>query len=74
MAVIESGEPAPGEAGRAEEAGEAQATSREPVALERVAVVIPARNEEGYIQAALASVAAQRYPLDRLECIVVNNV
>ena len=78
MAVIESGEPAPEEAGRAEEAGDARATSREPVALERVAlervaVVIPARNEEDYIQAALASVAAQRYPLDRLECIVVNN-
>lgn len=39
----------------------------------RVSVVIPAHNEAGYIRAALASVAAQQYPLDRLECVIVNN-
>ncbi|MGI8827503.1 MAG: glycosyltransferase [Chloroflexota bacterium] len=38
-----------------------------------VSVVIPARNEEGYIASALASVAAQRYPLSDIECVVVDN-
>ena len=38
-----------------------------------VSVVIPARNEEEYIEAALASVAGQRYPLEGLECVVVDN-
>src|SRR5579859_1770189 len=38
-----------------------------------VSVVIPARNEEEYISAALASVGAQTYPLDRIECVVVDN-
>ena len=38
-----------------------------------VSVVIPARNEESYIAAALASVAAQDYALDRIECVVVDN-
>lgn len=40
---------------------------------ERLSVVIPARNEAAHIEAALASVAAQTYPLDRLECVVVDN-
>jgi glycosyltransferase involved in cell wall biosynthesis len=39
----------------------------------RVTIVIPARNEAGYLEAALASVAAQAYPLDCLECVVVDN-
>lgn len=39
----------------------------------RVTVVIPARNEEAYIWAALASVADQNYPLYRIECMVVDN-
>lgn len=38
-----------------------------------VSVVIPARNEEACIETALRSVGAQRYPLDRIECIVVDN-
>jgi glycosyltransferase involved in cell wall biosynthesis len=38
-----------------------------------ISVVIPARNEERFLRATLASVAAQRYPLDRLECVVVDN-
>src|SRR5947209_11416040 len=38
-----------------------------------VSVVIPARNEETRVSTALASVAAQRYPLDDLECVVVDN-
>jgi glycosyltransferase involved in cell wall biosynthesis len=38
-----------------------------------VSIVIPAYNEEAYIQRALLSVAAQTYPLDRLECVVVDN-
>lgn len=40
---------------------------------ERVSVVIPAHNEAGYLEAALASVLAQEYPLERLECVVVEN-
>lgn len=38
-----------------------------------VTVVIPARNEEKFISSALASVADQNYPLDRVECVVVDN-
>jgi glycosyltransferase involved in cell wall biosynthesis len=38
-----------------------------------VTVVIPARNEENFIVRAVASVAAQDYPLESLECIVVDN-
>lgn len=38
-----------------------------------VSVVIPARNEEAYIEAALASVLGQSFPLERLECVVVDN-
>lgn len=44
-----------------------------PATLERVSVVIPAHDEAEYIRAALASVAAQEYPSDRLECVVVDN-
>ncbi len=39
----------------------------------RVSVVIPAHTEAGHIAAALASVAAQDYPLECLECVVVDN-
>ena len=39
----------------------------------RVSIVIPARNEERYVAAALASIAAQTVPLERLEVIVVVN-
>ncbi len=42
-------------------------------ACERISVVIPAHNEVGYIEGALASVIAQDYPLQRLECVVVDN-
>ncbi len=38
-----------------------------------LSVVIPARNEEQYVGAALASVAAQTWPLERLEIVVVDN-
>jgi cellulose synthase/poly-beta-1,6-N-acetylglucosamine synthase-like glycosyltransferase len=38
-----------------------------------VSVVIPARNEERYIQAALMSVAAQTCPVALLEAVVVDN-
>jgi glycosyltransferase involved in cell wall biosynthesis len=38
-----------------------------------VSVVIPARNEERYIRAALASVAAQTWPVALLEAVVVDN-
>ncbi len=38
-----------------------------------LAVIIPARNEARYIQAALASVAGQRWPLARIETVVVDN-
>jgi glycosyltransferase involved in cell wall biosynthesis len=40
---------------------------------ERVSIVIPAHNEAGYLEAALASVAAQDYPTPYLECVVVDN-
>jgi glycosyltransferase involved in cell wall biosynthesis len=38
-----------------------------------VSVVIPARNEERYVGRALASVAAQTWPLERIEAIVIDN-
>lgn len=38
-----------------------------------VSVVIPARNEEGYVLGALASIAAQTWPVERLEALVVDN-
>ena len=38
-----------------------------------VAVVIPARNEERFIESCLKSLATQSYPADRLEIIVVDN-
>src|SRR3989440_6505820 len=38
-----------------------------------VTVVIPARNEERYIRAALTSVAAQTWPVALLEAVVVDN-
>jgi glycosyltransferase involved in cell wall biosynthesis len=41
--------------------------------LPTISVVIPARNEEGFVSAALSSVAQQDYPVDRLEAIVVDN-
>jgi glycosyltransferase involved in cell wall biosynthesis len=36
-------------------------------------IVIPARDEEAYIRGALRSVLEQRYPLDRVEVVVVDN-
>lgn len=36
-------------------------------------MIIPARNEAGHIGAALASVAAQTWPSDRVEAVVVDN-
>ena len=38
-----------------------------------ISVVIPSRNEERYLPAALESVAEQDYPIGRIECIVVEN-
>jgi glycosyltransferase involved in cell wall biosynthesis len=38
-----------------------------------LSVIIPARNEERYIRAALASVAAQTWPVALLEAVVVDN-
>lgn len=42
-------------------------------AAARITVVIPAHNEASYLEAALASVLAQDYPLEALECVVVDN-
>jgi glycosyltransferase involved in cell wall biosynthesis len=42
-------------------------------AYERVSIVIPAHNEARYVEAALASVIGQDYPVERLECVVVDN-
>jgi glycosyltransferase involved in cell wall biosynthesis len=36
-------------------------------------IIIPARNEAAYVRGALASVTAQTWPLERMECIVVDN-
>jgi glycosyltransferase involved in cell wall biosynthesis len=44
-----------------------------PATAPRVTIVIPARNEERYVEAALESVAAQTVPLDRLQVVVVVN-
>ncbi len=38
-----------------------------------LSVVIPARNEADYVRGALASVAAQTWPIERLETVVVDN-
>jgi glycosyltransferase involved in cell wall biosynthesis len=38
-----------------------------------VSIVIPARNEERYIRAALTSVTAQTWPVSLLEAVVVDN-
>lgn len=43
------------------------------IAEPSVTVVIPARNETCYIQRALTSVTAQRWPLSVLEVVVVDN-
>jgi glycosyltransferase involved in cell wall biosynthesis len=44
-----------------------------PDPLPRLSVIIPARDEEHYLAAAMESVAGQRYPLERLECVIVDN-
>lgn len=44
-----------------------------PVPKPRVTIVIPARNEEAYVEAALESVARQTVPLERLQVVVVVN-
>ena len=41
--------------------------------LPLISVIVPALNEQSYIAQALGSVARQRYPLDRVECVVVDN-
>lgn len=38
-----------------------------------ISVIIPARNEEAYIENALTSVATQDFPLSEIECVVVDN-
>jgi glycosyltransferase involved in cell wall biosynthesis len=43
------------------------------VADPRVSIVIPARNEEAYVAAALESVAAQSVAIERLQAVVVVN-
>ena len=40
--------------------------------LPRVSVVLPVRNERGFIERALASVLAQDYPADRIEILVAD--
>ena len=39
-----------------------------------VSVILPVRNEEKYIEAALAAVTGQDYPADRMEIIVVDGM
>lgn len=45
----------------------------DPAPEPRVTIVIPARNEEAYIEAALDSVVGQTVPIDRLQVVVVVN-
>lgn len=47
--------------------------TQRPVCDPELSVIIPARNEAKYIVRALESVAAQSWPLDRLEVLVVDN-
>jgi glycosyltransferase involved in cell wall biosynthesis len=55
----------------------AQATSADTTERDTdrlaVSVVIPARNEESYLEVALESVVGQDYPIERLDCVVVDN-
>lgn len=44
-----------------------------PSALPTVSVIIPARNEQGTIIRALRSVITSHYPLEKIECFVVDN-
>ena len=41
--------------------------------LPLISVIVPALNEQSYIAQALRSVAEQRYPLERVECVIVDN-
>jgi len=47
---------------------------RERAAMPLVSVVMPVRNEENYIEAALRSVLTQDYPGDRMEVIVADGM
>jgi len=42
--------------------------------LPRVSIIIPCRNEAGWIERCLASVAANDYPKDRLEILIVDGL
>jgi succinoglycan biosynthesis protein ExoA len=48
------------------------AVSAEPSALPLVSVILPVRNESGFIGRCLQALAAQTYPCDRLEIILVD--
>lgn len=45
----------------------------EPVSRPFVSVVVPARNEEGFLGRCIDSILAQDYPRDRMEVVVVEN-
>lgn len=49
--------------------GQPQGKERSPL----ISVIVPALNEQTHIARALQSVAEQQYPLDRVECVVVDN-
>ncbi|HLG10290.1 MAG TPA: glycosyltransferase, partial [Dehalococcoidia bacterium] len=54
------------------EASRGTATERSPDDLPLVSVIIPVRNEEGYIGRCLQALAAQDYPHDRFEVFVLD--
>jgi glycosyltransferase involved in cell wall biosynthesis len=54
------------------EASPGTATERSPDDLPLVSVIIPVRNEEGYIGRCLQALAAQDYPHDRFEVFVLD--
>jgi glycosyltransferase involved in cell wall biosynthesis len=43
-----------------------------PVTAPRISIIIPCRNEEGYIEQCLESILASDYPQDRLEILVAD--
>ncbi len=49
--------------------GRSQGNQKSPL----ISVIVPALNEQSHITFALKSVAEQQYPLDRVECVVVDN-
>ena len=57
-----------------QEAGEKGGGASEMSLLPFVSVIVPCRNEEGFISLSLDSILASDYPQDRLEVLVVDGM